>query len=248
MTFSDAHVHLDLFSRQEADRLVREALDADVNLMVNAAVDLASSHQSIAVGKRYDETVRAGVGLHPWFVQEASDAKRREVLGLVRRDDVEVISEVGLDFQHNAENRGIQIDFFRRAMDAGIRTDKPMILHVLGAFEEALNLLNEFPSSRGILHCYAGTLRQARAFVQHDFLPSLCNGVFTGPPEVDRDVLVNLNVEDMVIDTDSVPDNGFEPRQAAKIAEVVAKKRGLTAQQVGRTTTHNLRAILGEAN
>jgi len=246
LPFSDAHVHLDQFSEEETRRLLREARGVGVERVITAGVDLASSRAALEVRRRHPDIVHAGVGIHPWFVQEADETQRAQVLRLAGRKAVDVISEVGLDYQNNPDHAATQMDFFRRAVATAARTEKPLILHLQGAFEEALEVLDEHPGVRGAVHCFSGDLTTARALRDRGFYPSLCNGVFTGPPEVDEAVLKRLPVEDMVLDTDTLPGT-YEVRDVVDIAEVVGGHRGLTAEQVGSVTSRNLRGLLNPA-
>lgn len=241
--FSDCHVHLDQFIRPDAERILHRARKLGVEIVINAGVDRRSSRASISVANRHPGTVRAGVGIHPWFIQEAAQEERREVLEMAARDEVAAISEVGLDFQNNPEHRGSQLAFFRRAVAAAGRLDKPLILHVQDAFEEAFTVLDEHPDARGAVHCFSGTLHHARQLRDRGFYPSLCNGVFTGPPEVDEAVLRRFPAEEMVLDTDTLPGT-YEVGDVVDIAAVVGEHRGLTPERVGRITTRNLHALL----
>lgn len=241
--FSDCHVHLDQFSRREAGRVLREARQAGVETVINAGVDHRSSRESIAVANRHPETVLAGVGIHPWFVQEAAEEERRAVLELAAEGEVAVISEVGLDFQNNPDHRDTQLAFFRRAVAAAGRLDKPLVLHLQGSFEETMAILDDHPGTRGAVHCFCGTIDHARQLRARGFYPSLCNGVFTGPPEVDEAVLRRFPVEEMVLDTDTLPGT-YEVRDVVDIAAVVGEHRGLSAARVGRITTRNLHDLL----
>ncbi len=241
--YSDSHVHLDQFPHRDADRVLREARDAGVTLAVNAGVDPRSSRASIEVAARHPGSLRAGVGIHPWFVQETDEEQRRAVLAMVDREDVDAVSEVGLDFQNNPDHREEQLNFFRRAVGAAGAADKPLVLHVQGGFEEAFSILDEHPETRGGVHCFSGTIDQARKLRDRGFYPSLCNGVFTGPPEVNGAVLRRWPVEEMVLDTDALPDT-YEVKDVVRVAAVVGEHRGLSPERVGRITSRNLRDLL----
>lgn len=241
--FSDCHAHLDLFPGEEVDRIVEEGEESDVGLIIAASVNGASSHKTLKVAKRY-ETIHAAVGIHPRIVHEVDDAEIQEVLDLAQRSEVSAISEVGLDYRENPEAKDKQIDLLRRALKAGVESDKPLIIHMLDAFDDAVRIIDEYPDSRGAVHCFSGNLGHARALADRNFYPSISNGVLSDPPMIKREIMTQLELESMVIDTDTLPGT-FEVRHAADIAGVIAEHRGISAEEVGEATTRNLRRLLG---
>lgn len=243
MVYSDCHAHLDLFSPKEADGMVEEASELGVELVVAASLNAESSRKTLEMSKRYGEMVFPAVGIHPRIVHSVDKSEVDEILDLARLEEVAAISEVGLDYRKRPGTRKRQVDVFRRFLEVGAETDKPLIVHVLDAFDDVIRLIGERSGVRGAIHCFSGTLEQAQVLADLNFYPSICNGVLTDPHPRLQEVVDGLALDHMVIDTDALPWT-FEIRHAADIAGVVAERRGLASGTVGNVITKNVRRLL----
>ncbi len=96
--FIDTHCHLN-FHQFDADRelVVQRAVDAGVGIIINPAVDLATSRQAIALAERYPG-VYAQVGVHPNDAADFSAATLAELAELALHPKVVAIGEIGLDY------------------------------------------------------------------------------------------------------------------------------------------------------
>ncbi len=242
MTYSDCHAHLDLFTPEKRTQLISKAKNKEVGLVVSPSINLVSSYRTIELAKDF-EIVKPAVGLHPWVVGQSSEKEREKILSLAESEEVLAISEVGLDFKHNFEFRDEQVDFFTRCLELAEWSGKPLIIHLLDSFQEAIEIIESFSKVRGIVHCFSGSLEDARELIDIGFLPSISNSVLTDSFLSLGKVIDNLDIDEMVIDTDALPET-FQIHHAVNIADFVAKRKNIDSKKVGKATTKNLESLL----
>lgn len=243
VVYSDCHAHLHPFSDERVEEMVERGKEKGVDLVFAASIDYESSFRSLELADRY-EVAYPCVGVHPWMVQEVEGEEIRKVLNLSRNRSP-IISEVGLDFIYNSNNESEQIEVFRRFVEAGVEEGKPLILHVRGAFEEAIKIMDEFPQSFGAVHCFSGTVEEARAFGERGFYTSISNAVLSELSPQLKEVLGNLDLEKMVVDTDTLPGT-FELSHAVDITHAIAREKNLSIEKTADVITSNSRSLLNE--
>src|SRR5919108_4912735 len=96
MPLIDTHIHLASPRYTDLPGLVARAHKAGIAGVVAAAVDEASSHQTLTMHRTFPGFVHAGLGVHP--EQPITDAEEQRVMALARRERPRLvaIAEVGL--------------------------------------------------------------------------------------------------------------------------------------------------------
>ena len=127
--FIDTHCHLN-FHQFDADRaeVVQAAMDAGVGIIINPAVDLATSRQAIELAERYPG-VYAQVGVHPNDSADFSAATLAELAELAQHPKVVAIGEIGLDYYWERVPHEQQRAAFEGQLELAARLDLPVVLH-----------------------------------------------------------------------------------------------------------------------
>ncbi|MGH9790929.1 MAG: TatD family hydrolase, partial [Candidatus Acidiferrales bacterium] len=123
------------------------------------------------------------------------------------------------------------------------------------AWDDCLRILEDDWRSAGlggILHCFSGTLDEARKGIEMGFLISFAANV-TYPKAQDlRDVARDLPLDRLLIETDSpflAPQGRRgkrnEPAFVAEVARTLASVRNLPADEFAAATTANFRRFFG---
>lgn len=114
------------------------------------------AYESVARALAAFPNVRAGVGLHPWWVADGRCGEADVALAerLIARGDVRIVAEVGLDFApRRAGAREAQLSAFARVAAACARSGgKVLSVHAVRAAGEALDVL----ARTGVLAADAG--------------------------------------------------------------------------------------------
>ena len=250
----DTHAHLDN-GRFAADlpQGVEAAKAAGVSHILTIGCDLASSKTSVELAAAYEE-VYAAVGIHPHDAREATGEAMVELKVLAQQDKVVAIGEMGLDYYRDHCPHDIQQTAFRRQIALAIEMDLPIIVHDREAHQDVLRILQEEQAQRvgGVLHCFSGDLAMAQACIDLGFYISF-PGTLTYPAnQALRDVAEAISTDHLLLETDCPylapqPLRGQrnEPAFVRHTAEELARIKGLSLEDIARTTGLNAFRLFG---
>lgn len=106
------------------------------------------------------------VGIHPWFIEGNGTEQFEELSKIVGDKKVVAIGEVGLDTLRGPSLE-IQENLLRREIMLSEKVKKPLVLHVVRAYDRLLQLRHEMrPTQPWILHGFRGKPQMMRKF--HD--------------------------------------------------------------------------------
>ncbi len=247
MTLFDTHAHYD--SRQfHSDRdQVLSALPAQgVELVVNPGCDLASSQTAVELAGRYP-FVYAAVGVHPEDCGDWEDGHIDRLRALAAQPKVVAVGEIGLDY-YWPENppKELQKRVFRAQLALAGELDLPAIVHDREAHGDCLDIVREFPRTRGVFHCFSGSAEMAMELVKLGWMISF-TGVLTyknARKAVEAAQAVPL--DRIMIETDSpymapVPHRGKRNHSGyvGLICQRLAELKGITPDECSRITLEN---------
>lgn len=251
MLLIDTHVHLNFDSFSDDLDTVRDRWRrAGVERLIHSCVEPSEFSAMQAIADRCPELFLA-VGLHPLSAKLWTKALGDEIEQLARSDDrVVAIGETGLDF-FKADDRSRQIAAFERQLEIAQALDKPVIIHCRDAAGEMVRVLHDFRERlqalpRCVMHCWAGTADEVRAFVELDFFVSFSGIVTFKTAEAVRESVAIVPKDRLLIETDCpflapVPHRGKrnEPAFVRSVAERVAEICGLSVEDLARQTAEN---------
>ncbi len=188
---------------------------------------------------------------------------------LAQQPGVVAIGECGLDWYRIPEDKDLeevkakQHEVFRQHLDLCEELNLPVIIHCRDAHKETADVLEEYVNAgklarRGLIHCYTGNWEEAQRYIALGFYISF-TGIITFPPrkgegEVSplQEVVQKVPLEWMTIETDApyltpLPYRGKrnEPWYVEFIAQKVAELKGLSVEEVEKTTLENSKKLFG---
>jgi TatD DNase family protein len=248
----DTHAHIQM--RQfdsDRDAIIAAALAAGVGQIVVPGVDVATSRAAVALAARYPGRIFAAVGTHPHDASTLDAAALAAQRELAVAPGVVAIGEIGLDFYRNLSPRERQeaalVDQIGLARETGL----PVILHNRDSHDAMIALLRAHASEvRGVFHCFIGDQQMARDALDLGFWLSFA-GPLTYPANTElAEVAAWAPLDRVLVETDCpyltpIPHRGKrnEPRHVTLTAARLAELRGLSAEEVARTTTANAVAV-----
>lgn len=243
----DSHCHLDFPEFDgRIDALREEMRENRVTHALCISVSLEGLPKVLALAETYDNFF-ATVGVHPDH-EDRVPVDEMRLAELAKPPRVLAIGETGLDYYRVKGDQEWQQERFRAHIRAARRCGKPLVVHTRAAAADTLRLMREEGASEagGVLHCFTETEDVARAALDMGFYISFSGIVTFKNAEALRDVARIVPIDRMLVETDSpylapVPHRGKTNRPALVrfVAEEVARLRGLTFEQVARTTTDN---------
>ena len=243
----DTHAHMD----DHAFDVDRETLLADlpnqgIALVMNPGCSLESSRNVDALTRRYDY-IYGAVGSHPDVADEVNEAVLEEYQMLCKQNSkIKAIGEIGLDYHYEDIPREIQLKAFRMQMELARELGLPVIVHEREAHEDGMKVVDEFPEVKGVFHCYSGSAEMAKALIKRGWYIGFTGVLTFKNARKAVEVASSIPLDRIVIETDCPymapePFRGKrnDPGKIYRMAEKLAEIRGLTLEEIHRTTVEN---------
>jgi TatD DNase family protein len=251
---ADAHAHLDepeMLPDQEA--VIHRAREGGIGLIINVGINRENCRRVLHTAASYPE-VYATVGVHPHGARALRHEDLADLTPLASDPKVVAIGEIGLDFYRRRSPEDVQRFWFREQLEWAYALKKPVVIHTRDATSETLRILRECRSHLwgGVMHCYAGSLTEAFAFLDLGLSLSF-SGVLTYPKaEPLRQVAKKLPLDRLLVESDSpylAPQKWRgkrnEPAYVKATAQVLAELHGISLEALAERTWHNTLKAFG---
>lgn len=248
----DTHLHLDA-AEFDADRawVIRAAQAASVSRFVLPAVEISNCGAVRDLARQLPGSICA-FGIHPLYVNRASDEDIDRLHDLLATRDAVAVGEIGLDGHEEETDPERQEWFFVEQLKLARKFDLPVILHVRRAQDRILKYLRRHPVRGGIAHAFNGSEQQAHAFVELGFKLGFGGAMtYAGSTRI-RALATHLPLDAIVLESDApdippawAPRVRNEPANVARFAQELAVLRQEPAGAIAEATSANARAALG---
>ena len=242
MSLVDSHCHVnDPKFDEDRDAVLERALAAGVDTMVVIdAPEFAESRPFLY----------ATIGVHPHEAASASEETFVRLRDLAQHPKVLAIGEIGLDYHYDFSPRDVQRRVFDRQLEIAAEFGKPVVIHTREAWEDTMACMPTLPNG-GIMHCFTGTVEQAREAVERGFHLGF-GGVLTFPKAEELRAAARETPDDrLLVETDCpylapVPHRGKrnEPAFVVETARRLAEVRGTSLEAIAALTTSNFHRLM----
>lgn len=183
--------------------MLERARDHHIRAMLTLGTQLASSCRAVALA-REQGPVFAAVGLHPNDAIGDGAVNWRPYLELASDPNVIAWGEIGMDYHWETTTPERQKRVFREQLACARDLKLPVSVHIRKAHEDTLAILREpaYTEVSGILHCWSGSLEQAREAVDLGYLIGI-GGPITYRKSNTSEIAAQLSWDDLVVETDS---------------------------------------------
>lgn len=250
----DTHAHLEMREfNDDRDDVIKRAREAGVEYIITIGTTIESSRDAVMLAEKHD-FIYAAVGIHPHEVKDILHPAYEILRRLAKHKKVVAYGEVGLDYHYEHSPRSDQKRKFRDMLREARELDLPVIIHDRDAHEDTLRILSEewSPDLGGVMHCFSGDLEMAGKVIEMGFSLSVAGPVTFPKAESLREVVRQIPIEHILIETDSPylapqPMRGKrnEPAYVRHAAEAIAKIKGLSFDDVSRITSFNAMQLFG---
>ena len=243
----DTHAHLDDRAFDvDRNQLLESLPGQGLELVMNPGCSLESSRNASAMASQYPY-LYAAVGSHP----DAADEVNEEVLEEYRKlcklnPKIKAIGEIGLDYHYEDIPRELQLKAFRAQMALAAELDLPVIVHERDAHEDGMAVVREFPTVKGVFHCYSGSAEMARQLVNLGWYIGFTGVLTFKNARKAVEVAASIPLDRIVLETDCPymspePFRGKrnDPGKLYRMAEKLAEIRNLPLEEIHRITTEN---------
>jgi TatD DNase family protein len=253
MRIIDSHAHLE-FPQFDEDReamLERaQAAGVDTLLAIGSGTGPERLNAAIPFAEKYD-WIYATIGIHPHEAKLSVEEHFERLDELAHHPRVIAWGEMGLDYYYDHSPREVQQAVFRRQLVQARAAKLPIVIHCRDAWGDCLEILEREwrPSGLGgILHCFTGTLEDARRGLDMGFLVSFAGNVTYPKMQHLRDAAREVPLDRLLTETDSpfLPPQGRrgkrnEPAFVVEVAEALGNVRNLRGTEIAAITAENFR-------
>ncbi|MGA2438496.1 MAG: TatD family hydrolase [Acidobacteriaceae bacterium] len=276
MHLTDSHAHLDMFPGDLAGVLARaQAAGVGTILAIGIGEGPDEMQRALEIAQEFSgqpatHAIYASAGIHPQEAHRVDAGSLAKLARLAEDERVIAIGEIGLDYYH-VDNPAVELQraAFVAQMQVAATARKPVLIHCrtselatpeakekfgpADAWEELLELLVEHWAASGlggILHCFSGTVEQARRALDFGFYLSFA-GNLTYPRAAGlREVAAYAPADRILLETDApflapIPHRGAqnEPALMVHTAECLAGLRGVSLDEIAALTTANFHRL-----
>lgn len=199
----DSHAHLTYPSKLSIDEVVTNAKAAEVVAIIDVAVDLKTSMETIKNHDKFPSFVHPTAGIHPELVVPGSDLfdpvidetsldqifEKLELIIEANRDKIIMIGECGIDYywldksdldnSEKEKSRSTQKELFRRHLVLADKYSLPLTIHSRDSLDDCLEIIKTSGLDLyGIFHSFTGNLSDANRIFDTGFAIGI-NGIAT---------------------------------------------------------------------
>ena len=272
MKLVDSHSHLFLLEDFQSDlpQVMMRAREAGVTHIFMPNIDSTTIESMLKVCSEYKGYCFPMIGLHPTSVDAGYEKELAVVAGhLAMPDGYVAIGEIGMDLYWDKTflkeqqialdkqiNWALEYDLpvFERQVRWALEYGLPVVIHCREAFDYIYDILKPYKTSslRGIFHSFTGTREEAFRMLEFSNFFIGINGVVTFKKSGLPEVLQNIPLERIVLETDSpyltpVPNRG-KRNESANVKDTllkVAEIYGNSPEEIGGITSENALKVFG---
>lgn len=246
----NTHSHVNMLRETNIDEAIQNAIDNKIVTIVpsSSVQDIFDTDKFI---KKYND-VYGYVGVFPEEVKDFSDKTLSDMEGIIKSNPKIIgIGEIGLDYYWDKSFKELQKEVFIKQIEFANQMNLPLNIHSREAHLDTLEILKKYnKNSTAIMHCFSGSLEFARECIKEGIYIALGGVVTFKNAKKTKEVAKNIPLEYLLLETDDpylapVPFRGKEnqPMYVKYVAEEIANLRGITPEEVAKTSTENAKKI-----
>lgn len=246
----NTHSHVNMLRETNIDEAIQNAIDNKIVTIVpsSSVQDIFDTDKFI---KKYNN-VYGYVGVFPEEVKDFSDKTLADMEEIIKSNPKIIgIGEIGLDYYWDKSFKELQKEVFIKQIEFANQMNLPLNIHSREAHLDTLEILKKYnKNSTAIMHCFSGSLEFARECIKEGIYIALGGVVTFKNAKKTKEVAKNIPLEYLLLETDDpylapVPFRGKEnqPMYVKYVAEEIANLRGITPEEVAKTSTENAKKI-----
>ena len=229
MEIIDTHTHLYLNQfDDDFDEMILRSFQCGIKKFIFPSISSKYNQKMITTLKRYPENFFLMAGLHPVYVKENFKDELKIVRENLKNHNCVAIGEIGIDKHWDISFLKQQKIAFQSQIDIAIDEDLPIVIHCREAFDDIYEILikNKSEKLRGVLHCFTGTIDDAKKIIDLNFKIGIGGVVTFKNGGIDK-FLNLIDISNIVLETDSpylapVPHRG-KRNESSYISYVIDK-------------------------
>lgn len=245
------HLYVDAFD-EDREEAISRSISAGVDRILLPNIDVDSIPKMHALEDAYPGKIFSMMGLHPCDVKEGFRADLELMYSKFTDRKYVGVGEVGMDLYWDSSTKPWQEEALQIQIKWAEEFNLPLSLHTRNATQEVIQILKPYKNKvRGVFHCFSESKELANEIIKLGFKLGI-GGVITFKKAGIRDVIAELGIDHLVLETDSpylapTPYRGKrnEPAYVRLIADEIAQLTGKSTVEVAKQSTLNAESIFG---
>ena len=234
---------------------MQRAREAGVTHIFMPNIDSTTIESLLSVCAAYKEFCFPMIGLHPTSVNENYKKELDIVAGqLASSNGYVAIGEIGLDLYWDKTFLREQLLAFEKQVEWALEYHLPIVIHTREAFDYIYKVLQPYKETglTGIFHSFTGTSEEAAKLLDFPGFMIGINGVVTFKKSQLPEVLKDVPLARIVLETDSpyltpVPNRG-KRNESARLKDTLIKVAEIyreSPEVVAEATSENALKVFG---
>lgn len=244
----DSHCHLQFLKPAKQQEVV-QSIEAQAMRVMCVGTSQADWQHVLSLAQAHAKNVFCALGLYPTELQSGSDSRNtiydlrkliEENVGLVK-----AIGETGLEYFHekDPDKREEQKTLFENHITLAQKFSKPLIVHARDSYQDTYEILCEHKDTRFVMHSFLGSPEFLAKFLGIGGFISF-NSIVLLASDYDETIR-QAPLDRLLIETDSPFIRNNTPLDVARVAQKIAKIKGMAYDEVNRVTYANANAFFG---
>ena len=248
MIFVDTHTHLYLEEfANDVDEVISRPVARGVEYLIIPNIDSSSTADMHRLCDKFPQNCFPMMGVHPTSVKENYKTEMADVESQLKLRKYIAIGEIGIDLYWDKTFVKEQEEAFRFQLDLACEYHLPVAIHSRNSLDLIFKILADYKNKgiRGVLHCFPGSLEQAKKAVNMGYYLGI-GGVVSYKNATMAEVAAQIPLEFILLETDApfltpYPHRGKRNESAyiVDIAEKIANLRQVALEDIAQTTTQN---------
>lgn len=234
------------YTQKNVENIINKAYDLGVDRVVCISNEMSEAVENIRLASLIPQLYFT-IGVHPHNASKFTDSDLVFLRNNVTNTKCFGIGEIGLDFNRNFSPRDKQISAFKKQLELAKELNVPVYLHCRDAFSEFIEIIKEVGHFKGVVHCFTGSLIQAKEFTNLGFMLGITGWLLDKRRNAD---LVNtiksdeITLDMLLVETDAPfmaikPNKISLPQDTATIVTEIARLKNLDEIVCGKKLYDN---------
>lgn len=244
--YVDSHAHLtsdELYP--DIDQILERAKAGGIEQIINICTDAITLRRGLLLQKK-SSMIRNTAAITPHDVETLGEDVFQEIKDAALTSSLSAVGETGLDYHYLHSSKNLQLQSLNRHIDLALAADLPIVIHCREAFSDLFNEFDKRPSLKVVLHCFTGTLVEAKEVIKRGWFLSLSGIVTFKKAEALKEVAKWVPLSQLFIETDapylaplSRRGKVNEPLFIEETAACIAALKGLPLNELAEATKQN---------
>lgn len=230
----------------DRDELLASMAAGGVGTIVNVSATFDSCARVVEMVQKYP-FMYAAVGVHPDEVGELDEERFLQMEGLLNRNKVVAVGEIGLDYYWDHESHELQKYWFVRQLELARKHGLPVLIHSREAAADTMDIMKKHGVGlKGVIHCYSYSKEMAKEYVKMGYYIGVGGVITFKNARKLKEVVEAIPLTSIVLETDC-PYLAPTPYRGKRnnsiylkyVAEAIAELKETTAEEVIAQTEQN---------